>query len=238
MSDTAAAHESAIRRSDLTAESEFSYALRAAFRSDMRVGVRVYADERLLEGMLQGDAMTQLVNVATLPGVETLVYGMPDMHDGYGFPVGGVAAMRMTDGVVSPGGVGFDINCGVRLLATPISNTELGRDRERLVHELSRSTASGMRRGGGLALSDDELDQVLADGSQFVVHGKGLGVDADLETTESGGCLPGADPSKISARARDRGRAQLGTMGSGNHFVELQRVDEIVDERAASTLGL
>jgi tRNA-splicing ligase RtcB len=204
----------------------------------MRVGVRVYADERLLEAILQGDAMTQLVNVATLPGVETLVYGMPDMHDGYGFPVGGVAAMRMTDGVVSPGGVGFDINCGVRLLATPLSAAELGHDRERLLHELSRSVPSGMRRGGGLQLRDNELDRVLVDGSRFIVHSKGLGGGADLETTESGGCLPGADPSKISARARDRGREQLGTMGSGNHFVEIQRVEEIFDERAASTLGL
>jgi tRNA-splicing ligase RtcB (3'-phosphate/5'-hydroxy nucleic acid ligase) len=227
-----------LRREDLISHGDFSHELPAAFRSDMRVGVRIYADESLLEAILQGDAMTQLINVATLPGVDTLVYGMPDIHEGYGFPVGGVAATRMTDGVVSPGGIGFDINCGVRLLATPLSSAELGGDRERLVHELSRSIPSGMGRGGGLALSEDDLDHVMVDGSPFVVHTKELGIDADLEMTESRGCFPGADPSKISTRARDRGRNQLGTMGSGNHFVELQRVDEIFDERAASTLGL
>jgi tRNA-splicing ligase RtcB len=182
--------------------------------------------------------MTQLINVATLPGVESMVYGMPDMHDGYGFPVGGVAAMRMADGVVSPGGVGFDINCGVRLLATPLASAELGAGRERLVHELSRSIPSGTGRGGGLRVADDELDRVLTEGSPFVVHERGLGVEQDIDATESLGCLHGADPSNVSARARDRGRAQLGTMGSGNHFVELQRVDAIFDERAAPALGL
>jgi tRNA-splicing ligase RtcB len=240
MSDATAdvTRASRVRRDDLIRRGAVAYDLPASFRPDMRVGLRVYADDRLLDAILQGDAMTQLVNVATLPGVEGLVYGMPDMHDGYGFPVGGVAAMRVSDGVVSPGGVGFDINCGVRLVATPLTNAMLGGDRERLVHELSRSIPSGMGRGRGLRLSDDELDQVLVRGSAFVVQNKGLGVDADLQSTESGGCLPGADPERISPRARDRGRDQLGTMGSGNHFVELQRVDEIVDQRAASIMGL
>ncbi|HEY9229923.1 MAG TPA: RtcB family protein, partial [Gemmatimonadaceae bacterium] len=227
-----------IQLDDLVRLDDVSYELPASFRSDMRVAARVYANEDLLKAILEGDAMTQLANVATLPGVESFVYGMPDMHDGYGFPVGGVAAMRMSDGVVSPGGVGFDINCGVRLIATPLTAAALGPNRERLVHELSRSIPSGMRRGGGLRLTDYELDRVLIDGSAFVVREKELGLERDVEVTESNGCLPGADPSKVSIRARDRGRDQLGTMGSGNHFVEVQRVDTIFDERAALALGL
>ncbi|MDQ3948993.1 MAG: RtcB family protein, partial [Gemmatimonadota bacterium] len=214
MSDATAdvTRASGVRRDDLIPHGAVAYDLPASFRPDMRVGLRVYADDRLLDAILQGDAMTQLVNVATLPGVEGLVYGMPDMHDGYGFPVGGVAATRVSDGVVSPGGVGFDINCGVRLVATPLTDAMLGGERERLVHELSRTIPSGMGRGRGLRLPDDELDQVLVHGSAFVVRSKGLGVDADLQCTESGGCLPGADPGWISERARDRGRDQLGTM--------------------------
>jgi tRNA-splicing ligase RtcB len=227
-----------VERGELTQTSPFAFDLPMSYRSDMRAPVRVYADDALLEGILQGDALTQLVNTATLPGVTGLVYGMPDMHDGYGFPVGGVAATRLDDGVVSPGGVGFDINCGVRLLATPLTRATLGKNREKLVHELSRAIPSGVGRGGQLRLSDQELSRVLAEGAPYVIHEKGLGLDADIGRTESGGCLPGADPAKVSSRARDRGRDQLGTMGSGNHFVELQLVDEIFDEAAAKTMGL
>jgi tRNA-splicing ligase RtcB len=190
----------------------------------MRVPAHVYADDELLDAMLAGEAMIQLVNVTTLPGVVERVYGMPDMHDGYGFPVGGVAATLMPDGVVSPGGVGFDINCGVRLLATPLTAASLGDRKEALVHEISRSIPSGTGRGGPWRLDDRELDRVLVDGSGFLVREKCLGVDADLEHTESGGCLAGADPAKVSARARDRGRDQLGTLGAGNHVVEVQLV--------------
>ncbi len=227
-----------MERAELTQSGPFSFDLPSSYRDDMRAGVRVYADEALLEGILQGQAMTQLVNTATLPGVTGLVYGMPDMHDGYGFPVGGVAATRLADGVVSPGGVGFDINCGVRLLATPLTKQTLGNRREKLVHELSRAIPSGVGRGGQLVLDDYELSRVLIDGAPYVIHEKGLGLDADITHTESGGCLPGADPSRVSARARDRGRDQLGSMGSGNHFVELQLIDEIFDETAASAMRL
>jgi tRNA-splicing ligase RtcB len=216
----------------------YTYEVPADTRPDMRVPARFYADEVLLEAILVGEALPQLMNVATLPGVEGFVYGMPDMHEGYGFPVGGVAATLMPDGVVSPGGVGFDINCGVRLLATPLTRTSIGNRMEKLVHEISRSIPSGTGRGGRWAMDDSELDAVLVNGSQYLVRERGFGFEDDLVRTESSGRIPGADPSKVSARARDRGRGQLGTMGSGNHFVEVQEVDTVFDEAAARIMGL
>src|SRR5487761_2203337 len=172
-----------MRREDLIAIGEFGFELPASWRADMRVPARVYADADLLAPMLAGEAMTQLVNVATLPGVVDHVYGMPDMHEGYGFPVGGVAATLLPDGVVSPGGVGFDINCGVRLLTLPFSRRDVGSRLEAFVHELSRSIPSGTGRGVAWPL------------------------------TESEGCLDAADPAMVSARAKDRGRGQLGSLG-------------------------
>jgi tRNA-splicing ligase RtcB len=215
-----------------------SHEIPASYRPDMRVPARIYASDDLLAPMLTDETLVQLMNVATLPGVYGRVFGMPDMHVGYGFPVGGVAATRLPDGVVSPGGVGFDINCGVRLLATPLRRADLGRRAEALVHEISRSIPSGTGRGGPLHLSEGELDRVLAEGSAFVVGEKGLGLEDDVEHTESRGRLPGADPEKVSKRAHDRGRDQLGTMGAGNHFVEVQEVGEVLDDEAARAMGL
>jgi tRNA-splicing ligase RtcB len=163
---------------------------------------------------------------------------MPDMHEGYGFPVGGVAATLLPDGVVSPGGVGFDINCGVRLLALPLTRAELGDRLEPFVHELSRSIPSGTGHGGQLRLTDTQLDSVLAAGSAYLVHAYGFGVDGDVANTESRGCLSGADPTNVSQRAKDRGRAQLGSIGGGNHFVEVQVVERVNDTAVASTFGL
>ncbi|HEX7124132.1 MAG TPA: RtcB family protein [Gemmatimonadaceae bacterium] len=208
------------------------------FRHDMRVPARIFATEELLEAMLVGDAITQLVNVTTLPGIVGTAFGMPDMHDGYGFPVGGVAATEMPDGVVSPGGVGFDINCGVRLLALPLTMAELGAKHEALVHEMSRVIPSGVGRGGEWRLDDFELDHVLAEGSSWLVREKGYGFESDLANCESNGRIPGADPDQVSQRARDRGRDQLGTMGSGNHFVELQVVETVLAPVEAAAFGL
>ena len=208
------------------------------FRSDMRVPARIFADAPLFEAILTGEAVTQLLNVATLPGVHECVYGMPDMHDGYGFPVGGVAATRVSDGVVSPGGVGFDINCGVRLLALPLTRRELGGRLETFVHELSRAIPSGTGRGTSEPLTDEQLSAVLTGGSGYLVRVLGEGIAADLDHTESNGCLPRADATKISARAKDRGRSQLGSLGSGNHFVEVQVVERVVDAAAARAFGL
>jgi tRNA-splicing ligase RtcB len=203
----------------------------AGLRADMRVPARVFADAELFEALERDGTLEQLANVATLPGIVDAALAMPDAHQGYGFPVGGVAAMELPDGVVSPGGVGYDINCGVRLLALPLTHGELGRRREPLVHEISRTVPAGAgketRRRDGI-----DLDAVLRDGP------RALGATDDVELTESGGCLPGADPAAVSERARERGVGQLGTMGSGNHFVELQRVDRVLDEEAAEVFGL
>ncbi|HEX7019664.1 MAG TPA: RtcB family protein [Gemmatimonadaceae bacterium] len=225
-------------RDALVALGDDAYELPRRWRSDMRVSARIYADESLLEAMLRGEALTQLANIATLPGVVGCVYGMPDMHEGYGFPVGGVAATLMPDGVVSPGGVGFDINCGVRLLTLPLTRRELGSHLESFVHELSRLIPSGTGHGGARLLTGAELDAVLVEGSPRVVRALGLGIPPDVLHTESNGCLPGADPAKVSVRAKERGRGQLGSMGSGNHFVEVQTVESVVDPRAAAVLGI
>jgi tRNA-splicing ligase RtcB (3'-phosphate/5'-hydroxy nucleic acid ligase) len=200
----------------------------------MRVPGRVFADAELLDTIGADGSLEQLRNVATLPGVVDAVLAMPDVHQGYGFPVGGVAATALPDGVVSPGGVGFDVNCGVRLLAAPFAVDELGDRREALVHEISRAVPAGTGRGSGLSLTAAQLDRVLADGPRAL---EGVGTE-DVELTESQGRLEGADPSAVSARARERGADQLGTLGSGNHFVELQRVDEVHDRAAARDLGL
>lgn len=203
----------------------------------MRVPARVYADDELWEQIGGDRSLAQLKNVATLPGVRDAVYGMPDMHEGYGFPVGGVAAMRLSDGVISPGGVGYDINCGVRLLASGLRTERIRAKLPDLVHEISRSVPSGAGRGGRLSFSDAELDRVFVEGCRYLVE-RGLAEADDLEVIEAHGSLPGADPGAVSARARQRGKDQLGTLGSGNHFLEVQVVDEVFEPHAAEALGL
>jgi tRNA-splicing ligase RtcB (3'-phosphate/5'-hydroxy nucleic acid ligase) len=217
---------------------EVTWEIPAAARADMRVPARVLADRELLDAIRADRSLEQLVNVATLPGIVDAALAMPDIHQGYGFPVGGLAATELPDGVVSPGGVGYDINCGVRLLAAPISAGELGERREALAHEISRSIPAGTGRGGPLDLRGRRLDRVLVEGAAALVREHGIGTEEDLERTESSGCLPGADPDRVSARARERGGPQLGTLGSGNHFLEIQRVERILDEAAATAYGL
>ncbi|MBM3496011.1 MAG: RtcB family protein [Armatimonadetes bacterium] len=225
-------------RSQLRHHGDYRYEIAANARPGMAVPAVVFADEALLEPMLSGATLTQLTNVATLPGVYRFVCGMPDMHEGYGFPVGGVAATRMPDGVVSPGGVGFDINCGVRLLSTPIEIATIGARAENLVQTTAETIAAGTGKKGTLHLDDSELDRVLALGSGFAVKDRGLGYEADIEHTESRGALPNADPGHVSKRARERGADQLGTMGSGNHFIEYQWVEEVYDAQAAAAMNL
>jgi tRNA-splicing ligase RtcB len=212
--------------------SEVLWEIPATARTDMRVPARVFADRELLTAIERDGSLEQVENVATLPGIVEASLAMPDVHQGYGFPVGGVAATELPDGVVSPGGVGYDINCGVRLLALPLTEAELGARREALVHEISRAVPAGTGKTAGKARRAAELDSILRDGP-----GR-LGSAEDVEHTESGGCLPGADPAAVSERARERGAGQLGTMGSGNHFVELQRVARVFDEPAAGVYGL
>jgi tRNA-splicing ligase RtcB len=207
-------------------------------REDMRVPARIFADEELLSAIREDRSLEQLQNVATLPGIVEAALAMPDIHQGYGFPVGGIAATEPPDGVVSPGGVGYDINCGVRLLAAPFSADELGDRKEALVHELSRRLPTGAGRGGPVALKGGELELVMREGPRALVERRGLGTAEDVEHTESEGRLDGADPEAVSERARSRGADQLGTVGSGNHFVEVQRVESIHDRDAAGAFGL
>lgn len=205
-----------------------------------RAVARVFADPELLAQIRRDRSLGQLANVAALPGIYGPVLGMPDMHEGYGFPVGGVAATRLPDGAISPGGIGFDINCGVRLLASDLRRGQVGAQNkiEALVHEISRSIPSGFGRGGRLGLSTAELDQVLEHGCAYVVSEHGLGRPEDLDVIESRGALPGAKAAHVSDRAKQRGQDQLGTLGGGNHFLEVQVVDEVFDGRAASAFGL
>ena len=213
------------------------YEVPASARDDMRVPARFFADEELWSQIRSDRSVEQLMNVATLPGISECAYAMPDVHQGYGFPVGGVAAFRISDGVISPGGVGYDINCGVRLLASELTVADLRGRLEDLVHNLSRSVPSGTGRGGELRLTDHELDRVFVEGCKYLVE-RGLALPEDIDVTESGGSLPQADPTQVSQRARQRGSTQLGTLGSGNHFVEIQTVEQVFDSAAAEVLGL
>jgi tRNA-splicing ligase RtcB len=220
--------------SELVRIDDTTWEIPASARADMRVPARVFADDEILEEIAGDLSLDQLQNVATLPGVVGAAIAMPDIHQGYGFPVGGVAATELPDGVISPGGVGYDINCGVRLLVLPLEEAELGARREALVHEISRSVPAGAGKRGVLELSIASLDDVLRDGPRALA-----GTSAeDIEHTESEGRLEGADPRAVSERAHLRGRNQLGTMGSGNHFVELQVVDEVLDAATAQAFGL
>jgi tRNA-splicing ligase RtcB (3'-phosphate/5'-hydroxy nucleic acid ligase) len=224
--------------SDLQRVDDFSWEVPASARSDMRVPARVFADAELVEAIRGDGSLEQLCNVATLPGIVDAALAMPDVHQGYGFPVGGVAATEPPDGVVSPGGVGYDINCGVRLLALPLTAAETpAKVREKLIHEISRAVPAGAGREAGLDLRGASLDDILEHGAQALVD-RGLGAPEDVERTESRGRMPGADPTQVSERARQRGAGQVGTLGSGNHFLELQRVERVLEPDAACAYGL
>jgi tRNA-splicing ligase RtcB len=204
----------------------------------MRTEGMVFASERLMTAILSDQSLGQVTNVAHLPGIVGRSMAMPDIHWGYGFPIGGVAAFDMGEGVVSPGGVGYDINCGVRILKTSL-RTEAVKDRvDALVKGLFRNIPSGVgSKRKDLKISEEEEREVLADGAAWAVAA-GFGQEADLEFIEEGGRIDGADPSTVSQRALRRGRPQLGTLGSGNHFVEIGRVDRVFDEAKAERFGL
>ncbi|MBN2256554.1 MAG: RtcB family protein [Anaerolineaceae bacterium] len=203
----------------------------------MRVPVRFFASRRILEDALGDRSVEQALNAATLPGLVGHVAVMPDVHQGYGFPIGGVAATHYPDGVISPGGIGYDINCGVRLLASTIP-LETGRAcLADLAQALDHNCPSGVGVKGGRMLTAGELEQVCRQGAGWVVK-QGYGDSVDLARTESGGCLEGADPAKLSQQARERGRSQLGSLGAGNHFIEIDVVDAILDAKTAAAFGL
>ncbi|MBU2573421.1 MAG: RtcB family protein [Elusimicrobia bacterium] len=210
--------------------------LSPSFKPGMFSGAVIYADETL-EGLLEPEAIEQTANMATLPGIVGPAMAMPDIHTGYGFPIGGVAAFDAADGVISPGGVGYDINCGVRLLRTNLKRSEVSPKIKELVDLLYARIPLGVGSEGQIRLNSKDEKEILLKGSLWAVQ-NGYGLKADLECTESGGTLDGADPSVISRRAYERGRRQQGTLGSGNHFLEVQYVDEIYDAGTAEKLGL
>ncbi len=206
-------------------------------RRGMRTDVIVYASRSLIDQIRKDQSLEQAMNVATLPGIVGVSLAMPDIHQGYGFPIGGVAATDLEGGVVSPGGVGFDINCGVRLVRTNLTQEEVRPRLRELLNQLFRDIPCGTGSEGPLRLSNQQLDEVLAEGAGWAVR-HGYGLPRDAEFAEESGCLPGADPDKVSAKAKERGRPQLGTVGSGNHFLEVQWVEQIHDEAAAGAMGL
>jgi tRNA-splicing ligase RtcB len=204
----------------------------------MRVPGIVFASKTLLPDVLSDRSLTQVVNVAALPGIVEASYAMPDIHWGYGFPIGGVAATDVErDGVVSPGGVGFDISCGVRLLASPFDRDELAPCFEALMDELDQRIPRGLGGRGVWRLRDEQLNQILLGGSRYAVE-QGFGVERDLERCEDGGAVGGGDPSHVSPRAMQRGLRQVGSLGSGNHFLEVQVVQDIYDPAVATAFGL
>lgn len=214
------------------------YRMEPSFKQGMRVPGRLFADEQLLDAAVKDNVVEQVANVAMLPGVVVASMAMPDMHWGYGFPIGGVAATDVQGGgVVSPGGVGFDIACGVRLLRSDLVADEIEGSIEQLTHELARSVPKGLGGKGRVSLSPGELAQSMAGGVPWAVS-RGFGRREDVTRCENGGVMEGADPELVSPRAIERGFGQMGTLGSGNHFLEIQKVEETYDDRLARSFGL
>lgn len=216
---------------------DFRWEIPKEYKQGMKVPGMVYADEKMLEAIKEDQSLEQVANVAFLPGIVGRSLAMPDIHWGYGFPIGGVAATRVTDGVVSPGGVGYDINCGVRLLRTNLNEDEVRPKIKELVNELFRNVPSGVGSEGKIKVNEKEMNEILTEGAHWAVK-RGFGLQADLEVTEETGKLKGANPDKVSTRAKQRGAPQSGTLGSGNHFLEVQIVREIYDETAAKAMGI
>lgn len=215
----------------------YRWRIRRGERPGMKSDVIVYATEGLLAQIRHDLSLEQAVNVAMLPGIVGPSLAMPDIHQGYGFPIGGVAATDWNTGVVSPGGVGFDINCGVRSVTTSLTQADVRPKLHEIVNQLFRDVPCGTGGEGSFKITEKQLDQVLVEGARWAVE-NGFGCGRDLEFCEANGSLPEADPAAVSDRAKERGRPQLGTLGSGNHFLEIQYVEEIHDRTAAQAMGL
>ena len=226
-----------VDKKDLKRITDYLYEIPKEYREDMRVPARVYADERLLEATLRDRSLEQLVNTTTLPGIVGYALAMPDIHQGYGFTIGGVAATRYPSGVISPGGVGYDINCGVRLLISDLEVEEVKPYISPLIGALYRNVPSGVGKKGSIKLSPSQMDQVLEKGAAWAVK-QGYGTQEDLKRIEERGAMAGAEVGAVSSRAKERGKKQLGTLGSGNHFLEIEEVVEVYDEETADAFGL
>jgi tRNA-splicing ligase RtcB len=224
--------EKAIRISDTVWE------ISPSFKEGMRVPARIYGTEKVVREMDEA-VYDQITNVATLPGITRYAFCMPDGHSGYGFPIGGVAAMDVDEGVISPGGIGFDINCGMRLVRTNLTFDEVKPHLKQLVDRLFQKVPAGVGSTGFVKISRSEFRKVLEEGARWCVR-NGYGWQEDLELTEDSGCVEGADPSKVSEKAIDRGYNQIGTLGSGNHYLEIQvaRPEHVLDEKLAREFGI
>ncbi|PYU16666.1 MAG: RNA-splicing ligase RtcB [Acidobacteria bacterium] len=227
----------AIEKSQLRKLDDYRWLVPCATKPGMRTDALIYADSRLLEQIVQDLSIEQAMNVAFLPGIVGRSLAMPDIHQGYGFPIGGVAATQLPKGVVSPGGVGFDINCGVRLLGSNLSKDDVRPKLRELVNQLFRDVPSGTGSEGFVQCGWQDLNDVLERGAAWVVE-RGYGEAADVEFCEESGRMPGADATKVSDRAKQRGRTQIGTLGSGNHFLEVQYVEKVFEPEIAARFGL
>lgn len=217
---------------------DYRFKIPKSFKPGMRTDVVIYADEEMMPHIVADNAHLQAVNVAFLPGIVGNSLAMPDIHLGYGFPIGGVAAFDPDEGgVISPGGVGYDINCGVRVLRTELTIKEVQPKIRDIVNRLAANVPSGVGSEGPLSLSSKDIDNLLIEGSKWAVS-HGYGFADDIEHTEENGSMKGADPAQVSRHAKERGTSQQGTLGSGNHFLEVQVVEEIFDEKAATVFGL
>lgn len=216
---------------------EYRWRIPPSAKPGMRVPAIIFADDKLMEQIRNDQSLEQAANSAMLPGIVKAAYAMPDIHQGYGLPIGGVVATRLEDGVVTPGGVGYDINCGVRLLRTDLTKTEVLPRLRDLINALFAAVPAGVGSHGKVRLTRENAKGPLEHGAAWAVE-QGLGEPEDLETSEASGCIEGADPDAVSHKAYERGRDQLGTLGSGNHFLEAQIVEKIYDEQAANVLGL
>ncbi|NJB70401.1 tRNA-splicing ligase RtcB [Saonia flava] len=226
-----------VQKEHINKITDYLWEIPQSFRQDMKVPARILAFETLLDDIIEDRSLNQLVNVATLPGIKKASFVMPDVHEGYGFPIGGVAATSYPHGAISPGGIGYDINCGVRLLVSQIQIEDIKPQLENLSKELYKQIPSGMGKGGQIRLTPSDMEEVLVKGAEWAIE-NGYGIKEDLYNIESNGKLDSADPSLVSDMAKKRGANQLGTIGSGNHFVEVDFVEEIYDKHIAEVYGL
>ncbi len=226
-----------LAKKDLIKIADYLWEIPESFRSDMRVPARFYTSEKLLEDVFRDKSLDQLINLCALPGIQRYGLAMPDIHEGYASPIGGVAAIDAKEGIISPGMQGYDINCGMKLLRSNCSEKEIQPYLDKLAAEIQKEVPSGLGRGRQIKLDITALDKILEGGAQKLVE-QGYGEKEDIENCEANGCLAQADSKAVSLTAKNRGRDQVGTLGSGNHFLEIQKVDEIFNEEVAKAFGL
>ena len=224
-------------RDELKKIDDFRYKIPRSYKTGMRTDGVIYASEKMLSQITSDEAPEQVANVATLPGIVGYAMAMPDIHWGYGFPIGGVAAFDVEQGIISPGGVGYDINCGVRLLRTDLTDKDIQHKIKDLIRSMFNNVPSGVGSTGKIRIDEREVKEVLVHGAQWAMK-KGFGWQEDIDHIEAHGALKGANPDKVSRRALTRGRPQLGTLGAGNHFLEIQVVEDIYDREAANIMGI